>query len=128
MTSIAAFFGVSTAALVQANQLGSQDQLAEGQVLVIPPTPTPQLTVTPESGPAGETFTLMLTGAKVGETVTFTIDGPGPDDFTGSPHTASEEGAVSARYSSSGDAPGKYTVVATGDRGTSAQASYRLRE
>jgi len=128
LTSIAAFFGLSNATLAEANQLGSQDQLTEGQVLVIPPIPPPQLTITPDGGHAGETFTLTLTGAKAGETITFEIDGPGPGTFTGSPHNASQEGAVTARYSSSGDDPGKYTVVASGDRGTSLTASYRLLE
>jgi LysM repeat protein len=128
LTSIAAFFGLSNATLAEANQLGNQDQLTEGQILVIPPTPPPQVTVTPDVGHAGDTFTLTLTGAKADETITFEIDGPGPGTFTGSPHKASPEGGVTARYQSSGDDPGKYTVVASGDRGTSARASYRLLE
>jgi len=127
LTSIAAFFGLSTTALAQANQLASEDQLTEGQVLVIPPIPPPQLTVTPDAGQAGETFTFTLTGAKADEAITFAIDGPGPSSFTGSPHKASPEGKVTTRYQSSGDDPGEYTVTATGDRGTSVKASYDLR-
>ena len=126
LTAIAAFFGLSTTALAQANQLDVEALLIEGQVLTIPPLAPPQLTITPEDGPAGETFMFSLTGAKAGEIITFTIDGPGPDTFTGSPHTASPEGTVTTRYESSGDEPGTYTVVATGDRGTSLQTSYRL--
>jgi hypothetical protein len=126
LTAIAKLFGVSKAAITAANQLGSEDRLTEGQVLQIPPTPPPQVTVTPPDGIAGHVFTFMLSGAKVGETVTFEIVAPDGAIFTGSPHTAGENGVVTASYRSGGDAPGKYTVVATGDRGTSLQATYRL--
>jgi spore germination protein YaaH len=127
LTSIAAFFGVSNAAIVEANQLANQDQLTEGQILTIPPAPPSQLTVTPDEGRAGQTFTLTLTGAEAGESVTFTIHGPRGRPFTGPAHSASPEGAVTAEYDSSGDALGTHTVVATGDRGTSETARYRLR-
>jgi LysM repeat protein len=127
LTSIAAFFGVSTAAIAEANQLTNQDQLTEGQVLVIPPPPPPKLTVTPNVGHAGETFTLTATGAMAGEAVAFTIHAPRGRPFVGSPHTASPDGAVTADYDSSGDGPGTYIVDATGDRGFSVRARYRLR-
>jgi LysM repeat protein len=126
LTAIAKLFGVSRAAITAANQLGSEDRLTEGQVLQIPPTPPPQLIVTPPDGIAGHVFTFMLTGAKVGETVTFQIVAPDGEIFTGSPHTAGENGVVTASYRSEGDAAGTYTVVATGDRGTSLQATYHL--
>ena len=126
MTSIATFFGVSNAAIAEANQLANQDQLTEGQVLVIPPPPPPQVTVTPDGGHAGEVFTLTMTGAQPGEAVTFTIHGPSGRPFTGPPHSASPEGLVTAEYESSGDGPGTYIVVATGDRGTSVRTRYRL--
>lgn len=127
LTSIAAFFGVSTAAIAEANQLANQDQLTEGQVLVIPPPPPPKLTVTPDVGHAGETFTLTATGAMAGEAVTFTIHAPRGRPFMGPPHTASPDGAVTTDYDSSGDGPGTYVVDATGDRGLSVRARYRLR-
>jgi LysM repeat protein len=127
LTSLAAFFGLSPATLAAANQLGSEAQLTEGQVLVIPPIPPAQVTVMPADGHVGDPFEFSVTGAKANETITFAIDGPGPDTFTGSPHQASPEGTVMARYQSSGDQPGKYTVTASGDRGTAVQASYRLR-
>lgn len=126
LTSIARFFGVSSAAIVAANQLGDVDRLTEGQVLQIPPTPPAQVTVTPPEGIAGNQFTFTVTSAKTGESVTFEIRGPGGSVFRGSPHTAAEDGAVTTAYDSSGDAKGTYTVVATGDRGTSVQGSYRL--
>jgi LysM repeat protein len=127
LTTIAKFFGVSSAAIIQANQLPSADRITEGQILKIPPAPPSQLVVTPPDAIAGQTFTFMLNGARVGETIIFEIMGPdGQLYFRGSPHTAGESGVVAATYISSGDGPGKYTVVATGDRGTSLRAEYRL--
>jgi LysM repeat protein len=126
LTAIAKLFGVSKAAISAANQLGSEDRLTEGQILQIPPSPPAQLIVTPPDGIAGHVFTFMLNGAKAGEVVTFEIVTPGGEIFTGSPHTAGENGVVTASYRSGGDAAGTYTVVATGDRGTSLQATYHL--
>lgn len=126
LTSIARFFGVSSQTLVAANQLGNQDRLTEGQVLQIPPAPPAGVTVAPTDGISGNTFTFTVTGAKVGEKITFQITGPGGKVFSGSPHTASNDGVVTASYISSGDDPGTYAVVATGDRGTSLRAEYRL--
>jgi LysM repeat protein len=127
LTSIAKFFGISTAALLAANQLTNADRLTEGQVLQIPPTPPAQLVVTPTDAPAGETFKFSVNGAKAGENVTFEIDVPGGRKFTGQPHTASQDGTVSASYmTDSGNSAGTYTVVANGDRGTSLRASFRV--
>src|SRR3981081_2281947 len=63
---------------------------------------------------------------KAGEPVTSGSGRPDGSVFMGSPHPASQDGAVTTKYNTSGDAPGTYKVVATGDRGTSLQASYRL--
>jgi LysM repeat protein len=126
LTSIARFFGVSSQTLVAANQLGNQDRLTEGQVLQIPPAPPAGVTVSPPDGISGNTFTFTVTGAKVGENITFQITGPGGKVFSGSAHKASNDGVVTASYISSGDDPGTYAVVATGDRGTSLRAEYRL--
>ena len=126
LTSIAKFFGVSTASIAAANQLGSGDRLTEGQILQIPPAPPASLTVTPPDGIAGNVFTFAVTGAKAGETITFEVVAPGGGIFTGSPHTAGQDGTVTASYRTDGDEAGKYDVVATGDRGTSLRASYRL--
>ena len=127
MTSIAERFGLSPAVIATANQLSNADQLTEGQVLTIPPAPPPEVTVTPNVAPSGETLTFALTGAKPGETVTFEINAPDGDKFTGQPHVASQDGEATTSYNSAGDDPGVYRVVATGDRGTTAQAPYLVR-
>jgi LysM repeat protein len=126
LTSVARFFGMSNQTLAAANQLDSEARLTEGQVLQIPPPPPAAVTVSPADGISGGTFTFTVTGAKVGETITFQIVAPGGKAFTGSPHTASNDGVVTATYISTGDDPGTYAVVATGDRGTSLRAEYRL--
>lgn len=77
LTAIARFFGVSSAAIAAANQLGGGDRLTEGQVLQIPPTPPAGLSVTPPDGIAGNVFTFTVTGAKVGEAITFQVVAPG---------------------------------------------------
>jgi LysM repeat protein len=124
LTSIAEFFGLSPAVIAMANQLANQDQLTAGQILTIPPTPPAQLTVMPNVAQSGQAFMFILTGAKAGETVTFEINAPDGGKFTGQPHTASQDGAVTASYNSAGDGPGTHTVVATGDGGTSVRAAY----
>lgn len=124
LTSIAESFGLSPAVIAMANQLANQDQLSVGQVLTIPPTPPAQLTVMPNVAQSGQPFMFILTGAKAGETVTFEINAPDGGKFTGQPHAASQDGAVTASYNSAGDGPGTYTVVATGDGGTSVRAAY----
>jgi LysM repeat protein len=126
LTSVARFFGMSTQTLAAANQLDTEARLTEGQVLQIPPAPPAGVTVSPPDGISGNTFTFTVTGAKVGENVTFQILGPRGRTFTGSPHTASNDGVVTATYISKGDDPGTYAVVASGDRGTSLRAEYRL--
>jgi LysM repeat protein len=126
LTAIARFFGVSSAAIAAANQLGGGDRLTEGQVLQIPPSPPAGLTVTPPDGIAGMVFTFIVRGAKVGEAVTFQVVAPGGGTFNGSPHPAAQDGSVTASYRTDGDAAGKYDVVATGDRGTSLRGTYRL--
>jgi LysM repeat protein len=126
LTAIARFFGVSSASIDAANHLGGGDRLTEGQVLQIPPSPPAALTVTPPDGIAGMGFTFTVTGAKVGEAVTFQVFAPGGGTFTGSPHTAGQDGTVTGSYRTDGDSAGKYDVVATGDRGTSLRSSYRL--
>jgi LysM repeat protein len=126
LTSVARFFGMSTQTLAAANQLGGDARLTAGQVLKIPPAPPAGVTVSPPDGISGNTFTFTVTGAKVGENITFQIAAPSGRVFSGSPHRASNDGVVTASYISTGDDPGTYAVVATGDRGTSLRAQYRL--
>lgn len=126
LAAIARNFGISSAAIIAANQLANPDRLTEGQVLQIPPVPPPTLTITPTDAVSGERFTFAVSSARAGEKIVFEIRTPSGGTFTGSPHTATQDGSVIASYISSGDGPGTYTVVATGDRGTSVQATYRL--
>jgi hypothetical protein len=97
-----------------------------GQVLTIPPLPPAQLAVDPPLAPAGQPFTFNLTGAKAGEAITNEIDNPAGGKFSGQPHMASPDGVVRATYQSSGDDPGTYNVVATGDRGTSVRGTFMV--
>jgi len=130
LTAIAKRFGVSIAVIVATNHLATQDRLTEGQVLQIPPAPPApplQLAITPPDGQAGQAFNLTLTGAKPSEVVTFEIDSANGGKFTGPPHTASPNGAVTATYQTTPvDAPGAYNAIARGDHGTSAYARFRV--
>jgi LysM repeat protein len=126
LVAIANQFGVAVAAIVFVNGLEDPDHLAEGTTLVIPPRPPVQLTVTPTDGPPGSVFALELIGAQPSENVRFQISSSN-GRYTGPPHTATTEGTVQASYqSASDDAAGVYAVVARGDRGTTAQASFRI--
>ena len=126
LTAIATRFGVSTAAIVAANQIADQDHLAEGQNLLIPPRPPVLLAVTPSKTTAGGSVRLKLTGAKPSEIVIFEVDSPS-GKFTGSPHTASDDGLVTAKYQPGlADPAGTYTVIAKGNQATTAQATFQV--
>ncbi len=126
LTVIAKRFGVTIDAIVGANQLANEDQVAEGQLLVVPSPPPVALVVTPATTTTGRSVRLELVGAQPLESVTFQIDSP-TGTFTGPAHTAPSEGTVTTSYSVAADAtPGTYRVTATGDRGTTAQASFRV--
>ncbi len=127
LTSLARFFGLSIDALASANHLSTTATLTVGETLLIPPRQPVQLGVSPGDGSAGTQFTFTLTGAQPNETIIFQIDAPGGDKFTGPPHTAAQDGSVSAMYQSSvSDAAGTYTIIAGGNAGTSAQATLRI--
>jgi LysM repeat protein len=126
VTSIARRFGVTTDAVVAANQLTDPDRLSLGQALVIPPPPPVVLVVVPGSVQAGTSVEFRLTGAKPGENVTFTVTSAARP-FSGPAHAATKDGAVSATYTPSLDAPtGTSTVSAQGDQGTTAQATFHV--
>jgi LysM repeat protein len=126
LTSIAQEFGVSADAIVAENALTNPDNLTEGQMLLIPSAPPTQLVITPATANPGRTVQLELTGAKPSESITFEIISP-DGSFTGDPHTASSEGEVATTYTlNRGDPAGTYTVVATGDQGTVAEASLQV--
>ena len=127
LTALARFFGVTPSALAAFNHLGNEDQLTVGQILEIPRRPPLQLVVTPPHAAPGDAVTFNLTGARGGETITFEVDAPGGGKFTGPPHTAADDGSVSATYqTTSSGVSGISTVVATGNQGTSVRVSFRI--
>lgn len=126
LTSIAQEFDVPADAIIAENGLTNPDNLTEGQVLLIPSVPPAQITITPAIANPGRTIQLELTGANASEAITFEVISPN-GSFTGDPHMASSEGRVATTYTlNSGDPAGTYTVVATGDQGTVAEASLRV--
>jgi LysM repeat protein len=126
LTVLSRRFGVTVDAIVEANHLPNENQVAEGQLLLVPP-PTPvALVVTPATTARGRSVQLKLIGAQASERVTFQIDSP-TGSFVGPPHTAPQEGTVTTTYSVAPDAPeGMFTVTAKGDRGTTVQATFRV--
>jgi LysM repeat protein len=126
LTSIAQEHGISPDAIIAANELANPDALMDGQTLLIPSAPPVQLVITPATANPGRTVQLDLSGAKPSETITFEVISPSAS-FTGAPHTASSEGRVATTYTlHSGDPAGTYTIVATGDQGTVAEASLQV--
>ena len=126
LTSIAHRFGITIGAIVTANGLTNPDTLSLGQSLEIPPPPPVELIVSPTTVLAGTTVQFEFRGAKPGEHVTFTLNGP-MGTFTGPAHAASEDGSVTASYTPTYYAtPGDVTVSAAGDQGTTAQAGFRI--
>jgi LysM repeat protein len=124
LSKIANQFRVSISAIVARNHLANADHLSEGQALAIPPAPPRRLVVSPHAGHAGQAFQIVLTGAVPSETIKFEIDSA-KGKYTGSPHTASADGAVIATYQVAlSDPTGTYTVTATGNRGTRMSATF----
>lgn len=124
LTPLANFYGVSTAAIMKANPDLNPDRLVVGQVLKIP-SPIPlSLKITPRKTIVGASIELELEGAREAETIVFEIQRP-TTPFVGQPHTATTEGEVSASYELGlADPPGEYTVIARGNLGTLAQATF----
>jgi LysM repeat protein len=126
LTTIARHFHVAISAIVSANHVANPDRLTEGQNLRIPPAPPLKLVLTPPQGHAGQAIQLKLTGAVPSETIKFEIDSAA-SKYTGGPHTASADGAVTATYQTSlGARPGTYTVTATGNLGSTVRARFRI--
>ncbi len=88
-----------------------------------PPTtttaPPAVLVIAPPTAPIGAVVTLSVSGAKPGESVTFTLTSPKGKVFNGSPHVVDPTGATSATYNTSGDEVGAHAVQAVGTGGTS---------
>jgi LysM repeat protein len=124
LSAIANHFGIPVSVIVSLNHVTNPDRLTEGQTLTIPPAPPLQLVVTPTKGEPGQGFELKFTGVKPSEVVTFEIDSP-RGKYKGHPHTASTAGIVSATYQTAPtDQPGNYTVIATGNQGSTARALF----
>ncbi|MBV8161094.1 MAG: hypothetical protein JO265_09240 [Acidimicrobiia bacterium] len=91
------------------------------------PKPVANIVIRPTQGPVGTAFTLIGTGFKPGETVTFQVVFPDPTHppFIGQPHKTTPDGAVQTTYRATpGNPNGTYTVKATGDMGTDGQATF----
>jgi LysM repeat protein len=126
LTALARVFGVSTSAIIEANEGLDPNSLVEGQVLVIPPPEPVELVVKPRKPVVGGSIDIKLTGAKEFEVVRFQIDRPtGP--FIGPGHNASEDGVVTTSYELGlADPVGAYTVTAAGDQGTSVRTTFQV--
>jgi len=93
------------------------------------PKPVANIVVRQPSGPVGTAFTLIGTGFKPGETVTFQVVFPDPahPPFMGQPHKTTPDGAVQTTYRATpGNPNGTYTVKATGDQGTTGEGTFVL--
>jgi len=127
LTAIAKRFGVTVGAIVTANHLASQDVLAVGQVLRVPPVVPLTLSVSPSEGQAGTSFTLHLAGVAPTDTATFSIAQPGHAPYTGPQHTPNADGTVSATYDTyPTDPAGAYVVLARTSSGKGAFATFRV--
>jgi hypothetical protein len=89
-------------------------------------TPPPVLTIDPATAPISAVITLTVTGAKPGESITFTLTSPKGKVFNGTPHVVDPTGAASATYNSTGDEVGAHTVQAVGTGGTSLTGTFTL--
>jgi LysM repeat protein len=125
LAAIAKRFRMPITTIVALNHLSDPDHLAEGQLLLIPPVPPVQIMVTPTEAPAGTAFAIKLTGTQPLETIVFEINSP-DGKFTGPPHQAADDGVVTATYHSADATAGIYTIIAKGNRGTGAQANFRV--
>jgi LysM repeat protein len=124
LSAIAKQFHVPVSSIVTLNQLANPDRLTEGQTLQIPPEPPVTIVITPTSGVQGKEFGIALTGAKPAEKITFTVAYPG-GTYSGRPHTAADDGAVTTVYATEPfDPVGTYSVTASGDMGSTATANF----
>ena len=93
------------------------------------PKPVANIEIRPAQRPVGTAFTLIGTGFKPGETVTFQVVFPDPSHppFAGQPHKTTPDGSVQTQYRATpGNPNGTYTVKATGDMGTTGENTFVL--
>lgn len=125
LTKIAKQFHSSVAAIVRENGLADADHLAEGQELTMPPPSAVHIDAKLVGASTDDGFDLTLVGAAPSEVVTFVITLPDGSTYTGSPHVASPYGVVTTTYTAP-IASGTYTITATGERGTNAEARFHV--
>jgi hypothetical protein len=89
-------------------------------------TPPAVLTIDPATAPISTLIVLSVTGAKPGESITFSITSPSGKVFNGAPHVVEPGGTTSATYNSTGDEVGVHTVQAVGTGGTTLTGSFTL--
>jgi hypothetical protein len=107
---------------------GSKSTTTSGPPTTLP-KPVANVEIRPSTGPVGTAFTLIGTGFKPGETVTFQVLFPDPSHppFVGQPHKTTPDGAVQTTYRATpGNPNGTYTVKATGDMGTAGEGTFVL--
>jgi LysM repeat protein len=126
LTGIAKQFHTSIGAIVATNRLADPDHLAEGQQLQMPPSSAVRIDARVEAASSTPIVHLTLVGADPAELVTFVITLSDGSTYTGSPHVASDVGAVATTYTGTLGAGG-FTVTADGDHGTTVTAAFRLR-
>jgi len=92
------------------------------------PKPVANVEVRPAEGNVGTTFTLIGTGFKPEESVTFEVGFPdNRTPFKGAPHKTTPDGAVQTTYrATAGNPAGTYTVKAVGDQGTTGEGKFQL--
>jgi len=108
---------------------GSKSTTTTARVSTTLPKPVANIEVRPAQGPVGTAFTLIGTGFKPGETVTFQVVFPDPSHppFVGPPHKTAPDGALRVEYRATpGNPNGTYTVKATGDQGTTGEGQFVL--
>ena len=95
-----------------------------------PPTtttaPPPVLTIVPATASIGTVVTLTVSGAKPGESYTFSLTGPKGKVFNGSPHAVEATGIASATYNTTGDVVGAQAVQAIGSGGITLTGTFTL--
>jgi hypothetical protein len=111
-----------------AGRVTAPDDKAPPTTTTAPTTTTivrPSFDITPTSGPIGTTFTFTVHGFRPGTGVIFEVDFPDGKIFKGLSHPVGPDGSASATYkATTGNATGTYTVHASDQQGTSAQAQF----
>ena len=100
-------FGITLAALAGANHIANPDTIKQGQILTIPPAPPPTTTTAPPTTAVPSPPRLAVTppDGPVGTVFNLNLTGARPTENV---------------------TFGKYTIVVTGDQGTTATAAFAV--